>query len=147
MSAFSHIQGASKVVSFPEGFETDVGFDPSEDFVGPFYWREADEGFHCAFMPDERHCNNSEIVHGGILMMFADYSLCLAATDHYNGEDCVTVSFSSEFVSGAELGHTVECLPKVVRKTGSMAFITGELTSNDEVVMTFSSVVKRLRET
>jgi hypothetical protein len=37
-------------------------------------------------------------------------------------------------------------LPKVIRKTGSLVFVSGELESNGDVVMTFSAVVKRLRE-
>ncbi len=133
-------------MTFPDGFQTDLGFDPAEDYMGPFYYKELEDQFLCAFVSESKHCNTTGIVHGGVLMTFADFSLCLAATDHYKEENCITVSFSAEFVSGAEIGTLVECIPRVVRKTGSMAFITGEVTSAGLTVMTFGSVVKRLRE-
>jgi len=70
----------------------------------------------------------------------------MAATNHYREESCSTISFSSDFVSAASTGELIRCLPKVVRKTGSLVFVSGELESNGDVVMTFSAVVKRLRE-
>ena len=77
-------------------FSTDEGFDPAEDYVGPFYYRREQDQFVCAFLPEKKNCNTYGGVHGGILMTFADFSLCMAATNHYNKEDCVTVSFYEE---------------------------------------------------
>ena len=55
-----------------------------------------------------------------------------------------------EQLSAAEIGSLIQCSATVTRKTGSMAFIRGEVFTGQEgdkeVVMTFSSVVKRLRE-
>ena len=129
----------------PEGYETDPGFDPAEDHTGPFYYSEEDGAYHCVFTPEPKNCNVNGIVHGGVLMIFADFSLCMAATDHYKEESCSTVSFHADFVAAAQEGDEVSCTPRVVRKTGSMVFITGDLLSNGETVMTFNAVVKRLR--
>lgn len=128
------------------GFETDPGFDRAEDHVGPFYYRVTDTGYECAFEPEDKNCNVNGLVHGGILMTFADFALCIAATDHYDQESCATVSFSADFVNAAEKGTRVTCEPVITRKTGSLVFVTGALMSAGEVVMTFSAVVKRLRE-
>jgi len=132
--------------AIPDGYSTDPGFDPAEDHTGPFYYLETSEGFDCLFLPDGKNCNVNGLVHGGVLMTFADFSLCMAATDHYREESCSTVSFSSAFVSAASKGELIRCLPKVIRKTGSLVFVSGELESRGDVVMTFSAVVKRLRE-
>ena len=129
----------------PDGYETDPGFDPAEDHIGPFYYRETHGGFRCAFVAEPKNCNVNGLVHGGVLMTFADFALCLAATDHYREESCVTVSFNSEFVAAARVGELVECVPRVTSKAGSLAFVTGDLTSGGATVMTFSAVVKRLR--
>ena len=98
------------------------------------------------FLPEGKNCNVNGLVHGGVLMTFADFSLCMAATDHYREESCSTISFSSAFVSAASRGELIRCLPKVTKKTGSMVFVSGELESCGDVVMTFSAVVKRLRD-
>jgi acyl-coenzyme A thioesterase PaaI-like protein len=60
-------------------------------------------------------------------------------------EDCVSVSFSCEFVSSARVGDLIECRTKLIRKTRSLAFVTGEVFVGDETILTFSSVVKRLK--
>ena len=134
------------MTSVPSDYTTDPGFDPAEDHIGPFYHKKVGDDYHCLFVPDAKNCNVDGLVHGGVLMTFADFCLCMAATDHYDQEGCVTVSFSSEFVAATEKGNAVTCLPNIIRKTGSMVFVTGELHSNGEVVMTFSSVVKRIRK-
>ena len=132
-------------MTFPEGYSTDPGFDPCEDYVGPFYYRLVEGKREYAFRASEKHCNVTGIVHGGILMTFADFSLCMEATDHYAEEDCVTGSFSGDFVSAAQVGELVECHANVTRKTGSLVFVTGEILTDEDVIFTFSAVVKRLK--
>ncbi len=129
-----------------EGYATDPGHDPAEDHIGPFYFRNTDAGYLFAFKADDRHCNVTGIVHGGVLMTFADYSACMEATDNYADENCVTISFNCEFVSAGEIGELMECRARITRKTGSMVFSTGEVFSNGETLLTFSSVMKRLRK-
>lgn len=129
----------------PEGYLTDPGFDAAEDHVGPFYYRRLDDGFDCLFLPEAKNCNVNGLVHGGVLMTFADFSLCMVATDHYQQESCSTISFNASFVTAANQGELITCQPHITRKTGSMVFLTGDLMSDGAVVMTFSAVVKRLR--
>lgn len=131
-------------MAIPDGFKTDPGFDAAEDHIGPFYYRSDGEDFDCAFIPDSRNCNVNGLVHGGVLMTFADFSLCLAATNHYEQESCATVSFHADFTAAARQGNLVTCRPEITRRTGSMVFVSGKLLSDGQVVMTFSAVVKRL---
>jgi acyl-coenzyme A thioesterase PaaI-like protein len=130
---------------FPSGYSTEPGFDPAEDHIGPFYYKEMGDTRLYAFKVEDRHCNVTAILHGGVLMTFADYCLSMEATNNYKEEDCVTISFSCEFVSGAAKGDLVECRASVTRKTGSLAFIVGEIFVGDATIFTFSSVVKRLK--
>ncbi|MGV0033750.1 MAG: PaaI family thioesterase [Candidatus Azotimanducaceae bacterium WSBS_2022_MAG_OTU7] len=132
--------------TIPDGYSTDPGFDLAEDHTGPFYYLETPDGFDCLFLPGHKNCNANGLVHGGVLMTFADFSLCMAATDHYREESCSTISFSSAFVSAASSGELIRCMPKVIRKTGSLVFVNGELESCGDINMTFSAVVKRLRD-
>lgn len=129
----------------PERFQTKPGFDPAEDNIGPFYYAKSAEGFEYAFEADQKHCNEHGIVHGGVLMAFADYCLCSQATDNYAQESCITVSFNSEFIAAAAIHSLVECTVEVIRKSGSMVFLVGKVRVAQEVVLTFSSVVKRIR--
>ena len=130
----------------PQGYETDPGFDPAEDLIGPFYYQHVGDTYKFAFVAEERHCNLIGIVHGGVLMTFADFSACIEATDRYKDENCVTISFNSNFISAGRVGELMECNANVTRKTGSMVFVTGEVFSNNEVLLTYSTVIKRLRD-
>lgn len=132
-------------MSIPDGFVTDPGFDAAEDHIGPFYYRKTGDQFECVFLPDVRNCNVNGLVHGGVLMAFADFALCMAATNHYAEESCATISFHADFTAAAAKGTLVFCTPEVTRRTGSMVFVSGKLISDGQVVMTFSAVVKRLR--
>ena len=131
-------------MSIPEGYNTDPGFDAAEDLNGPFYYRKEGEHFDCVFMPEAKNCNVNGTVHGGVLMTFADFALCIAATNHYEEESCATVSFNADFTAAASEGNLVSCRPEVTRKTGSMVFVSGKVISDEQIVMTFSAVVKRL---
>ena len=123
-----------------------TGLDQAEDHIGPFYYRAEGDKFRCVFLAEAKHSNMSGMLHGGVLMAFADYALCIAATEGYGDEGCATVSFSAEFVAVAEVGYLIECTPKVVRKTGSMVFVTGELLQEGQTLLVFNSVVKRLKK-
>ena len=58
--------------------------DPFEDHVGPFYFRIRGDArqagsVHCVLPTHERHGNYAGGVHGGAILAFADYALCLVA--------------------------------------------------------------------
>lgn len=131
--------------NMPDGYISNPGLDPAEDYIGPFFYRLHSEGYTSAFIPIAKNCNLNGDVHGGVLVTFADFALCVAATDNYAEESCTSISFNCEFVAAGKEGELIECTPMITRKTGSMVFVTGTLTSSGETLMTFSSVVKRLR--
>ena len=37
----------------PRGFVTDVAFDPAEDYIGPFYYKQDGDSFRYAFRADD----------------------------------------------------------------------------------------------
>ncbi len=133
-------------MDMPDGYETDPGHDPAEDHIGPFFYKSDGAAFQFAFSAKRRHCNVTGIVHGGVLMTFADYAACIEATSNYLEENCVTISFNCEFLAAGQLGDLIEARVRLTQKTGSMAFATGDVFVGDQVLLTFSSVMKRLRK-
>lgn len=128
----------------PEGYVTDAGLDPAEDHTGPFYYRRTEDGFVFAFRAAPHNCNLVGLVHGGVLMSFADFALCMEATDGYVEEQCVTVSFNCEFMAEARVGDLVQARSEKLRKTRSLVFVRGEIYCGDRRLMAFSAIVKRL---
>ncbi|MDX1490191.1 MAG: PaaI family thioesterase [Pseudohongiellaceae bacterium] len=131
-----------KQYDIPEGFTHWQG-DPAEDAVGPFFFKFEDGVLKSAFRVEERHCNSHQTMHGGLLMMFADYTHCIAANGGKQ-ESVTTVTCSNEFVSPGLPGHLLIGTGEVIRKGGSLVFVRVTIRDGDQVVLTSSAVVKRL---
>ncbi len=119
--------------------------DKAEDFIGPFFFYMEDGHPRTAFRVREQHCNAHDSVHGGVLMTFADYTLCMGAIGGEN-ESAITVSLNSEFTAPAYKGDLIEGRGVVVRRGKSMVFVRCELIANDQVVLMASAVVKLIKK-
>lgn len=128
----------------PAHFQHWVG-DGAEDYTGPFFFSLAEGKVHTAFRVKASNCNAHKTAHGGVLMMFADYTLCIAAIDGGTEESVVTVSCNNEFIGPAVEGDLVIGHGEVIRKGGSLVFVRAVLQVNGQTVLTSSGVVKRVR--
>jgi acyl-coenzyme A thioesterase 13 len=127
-------------------YETLVGWDPFEDAAGPMYEsRKGIEPRRCAMVIEPKHCNTSGIVHGGLLMTFADYSTFALAREAIGPNGGVTISMTSDFTSAARADDLLEASVEVVKSTRSMVFVQGRIGVGEATVMSFSAVLKKLR--
>ncbi len=115
--------------------------DQAEDSIGPFFFALQDGEIHTAFRVKPENCNAHRTLHGGISMMFADYTLCLAAIGGTH-EGVVTVSCNSEFVGPAHEGDLVLGRGEVIRKGRSLVFARAVLEVEGEPILTASGVLK-----
>ena len=89
----------------PEGYRLFEFVDPFEELVGPLCFKEDEDGrLRFAFEAAAQHANTAGQIHGGMLMTFADYALCLGAIHGLPDERCVTVSLSCEFTAPGQVG-------------------------------------------
>ena len=100
-------------------------------FLGSIAIREDEaDGFGWVrMMPEHKHSNFGENVHGGTILGFID--VCLFAGSRAIGIDlggrAVTVELSTQFVGGAHIGVPLDCRLENVRETGSLLFLRGML--------------------
>jgi len=135
---------ATATPDLPAGYRRFDYEDPFEDHVGPLGYKVAGGAISFAFRADGRHANTSGTLHGGMLMTFADYALCLTAVWDQPGEKCVTVSCNCEFVAAGAPGMLIEASGEVVRRTRALTFVRGQVFSGERVLLTCSAIVKRL---
>ena len=128
----------------PPGYQVYEYDDPFEDHVGPMGYKVVDGTITFAFLADARHRNTAGTVHGGMLMTFADFALCLTATWDQPGEKCVTVSCNSEFVAPGRPGDVIEASGEVVRRTRSLTFVRGQVYADERILLNYSAIVKRI---
>ena len=118
--------------------------DKAEDFIGPFFFYMDGDNPRTAFRVREQNCNAHDSVHGGVLMAFADYTLCLGANGG-ESESVATVSQNNEFIAPAYLGDLVLGRGEVIRRSRSIVFVRCELFVADRTVLTASAVIKRIQ--
>lgn len=134
---------AKSDVAMPEGYDEAVPLvDPYEAYAFQSFRRTNADGTITYCLPtDARHDNSSGVVHGGLLMTFADsvlgYSIWSAT-----GGWAVTVSQSSTFLRAVRAGDLLEVTPVVSRATRSMVFTRGDFTVGGETVFQAASVWK-----
>jgi uncharacterized protein (TIGR00369 family) len=130
----------------PEGFSETRLIDPFEIHVGPVF-EEGDKGAkRYAFRVDDRHVNKRGVVHGGMMMTFADAALGQAVWDFTDRVPSVTMNMQAQFIDGARLGDLVEVRPELVRRTRALVFVRGDFMTGDRTLMIINSVWKLLGE-
>lgn len=132
-------------IAVPPGYDQPMGLiDPYEAHIFQTFVRTEPDGSTSYALPtDERHGNGRGVVHGGVLMTFADSTLAYAAWGASPpGNWCVTVSQSSSFLRAVRVGDVVEVTPVVTRATRSMVFTRGDFLVRGEPVFQAASVWK-----
>ena len=134
-------------------YSTFVPPDPFEDHVGPFYFRisgdtQAAGSVHCVLPTLPRHGNYAGGVHGGAILTFADYALCLvagrAADGGTNSSFAMTVSIAVEFLDAGRIGPPLEATGEPLQVTGRLAFARGTLSQEGRTIALWSGVVRHV---
>lgn len=134
-------------------YSTFVPPDPFEDHVGPFYFRITGDAsragsVHCVLPTLPRHGNYAGGVHGGAILTFADYALCLVAGRAADGgtNTCfaMTVSIAVEFLDGGKVGTPLEASGEPLQVTGRLAFARGAVTQEGRTIALWSGVVRHV---
>lgn len=133
----------------PEGYVETPLWDPFEAFMGPLFDKQlrSDDGaleLWMAFRVDDRHVNARGVVHGGMLMTFADACLGSVAWNAADRTPSVTVSMQTNFMAPARLGDLVEAKARMRQETRSVLFVGGEFFVDGQLIMTAQSVWKIL---
>ncbi|WP_262691092.1 PaaI family thioesterase [Kordiimonas aestuarii] len=127
------------------GYRTWGGEDPFEDMIAPFYFNEEGEDIKCAFISERKHCNGHGMLHGGLLMTFADFAMFAIARRKLEDGMAVTAGFNAEFISAGPKDALIEATGEVVRATRSLLFVRGTIFTGDTTILTFSGILKRIK--
>ena len=128
----------------PEGFTETRLSDPFEIHVGPVYERGEAGAKTFGLRVDKRHVNMNGIVHGGMLMTFADAALGQAAWDATDRGNVVTLNMQSQFLCPARDGDWIEFSPVLTRRARSLLFFRGDFTVEGQPIYSVASVWKLL---
>lgn len=130
----------------PEHFELlrgNVGFGA---LIGPLYLRKPKEGriYAWGFRATEKHLNPGGVVHGGMLVSFAD--TCLGALVFFAAgkTPCSTIDLASSFAAPGRAGDWIECTGAVSRVTRDLVFMTGRIYVGERTLVDLKGIWKIL---
>ncbi|WP_135469139.1 PaaI family thioesterase [Crenalkalicoccus roseus] len=112
--------------------------------IGPFWARREEGRWAYGFLAEARHRNDGGVVHGGMLMSFADDVLGITVWEAAGRRPCTTVQLNTHFIAPARLGDFVEGRAEVLRVTRSVVFVRGVLTIGGRTAVAADGVWKIL---
>jgi len=132
------------VSTIPAGYVETRLIDPFEIHVGPVHERSVHGGQRYALLVDKRHVNGRGVVHGGMLLTFADAAFGQAAWRATDFANTVTLGMQAQFIKGVREGALIEVEPEVVRQTRTLLFIKGDFKVRSETILIVQSLWKLL---
>lgn len=132
-NAMLHAQGWKR-------YPTEQGF---EHHIGPLWYRKRDdEVVVFGFRAGLQHLNPMGIVHGGMLVTFADHVLGSLVWHRLGRKPCATASLNSDFLSSAKLNDWIEGVAEITRLGRSVVFVRGQILVENKTILTVSGIWK-----
>lgn len=113
-------------------------------FVGPVLEKLEDGRRIFAFQADQRHANDRGVVHGGMLVTFADQAFGELVLDSVGRKLCATIQLNTQFIAAVRIGDFVEGRGEIVRGTRSLVFVRGMLFVGERTVAAIDGIWKVL---
>ncbi|MEP0391373.1 MAG: PaaI family thioesterase [Erythrobacter sp.] len=99
--------------------------------------------------PERKHQNLQGMIHGAITLSLIDISMFTAMhlIGGGNAGPSVTLELSTQFVGGGDPAHPLDAVNEIVRETGKLMFIRGQVVQGDNVVASHSGIVRKFSST
>jgi uncharacterized protein (TIGR00369 family) len=116
--------------------------------MGKLVTRVDDDGrARLRMFPERRHENLQGIVHGAVTLALIDISLftTMHSIGSGNAGPSVTLELSTQFVGAGDPARPLDAVCEIVRETGSLVFIRGEVVQEADAVAAFSGIVRKMK--
>ncbi|WP_291138219.1 PaaI family thioesterase [Erythrobacter sp.] len=115
--------------------------------LGDMHVRREGDQCRLRMFPERRHTNLGDNIHGAATLGLID--IALFATMHLVGHGdagpSVTVELSTQFVGAGDPERPLDAVTEIVRETGRMLFLRGQAVQGDDVVASYSGIVRKMK--
>ena len=118
--------------------------DPFEEYAGPFWYRKAETRAQARMLPGQQHLNSGGMVHGGLLMSFADYVLATAA-GATEAKFALTVALTCQFLNAGRPGVPIEAEAEEIRAGKTLSFVRGTVSQEGKILLACSGTFRPLQ--
>lgn len=116
--------------------------------MGRLITRKDDDGrARLRMFPERRHENLQGIIHGAVTLGLIDISMftTMHTIGTGNAGPSVTLELSTQFVGGGDINRPLDCVTEIVRETGKLVFVRGQCVQDDDIVASFSGIVRKMK--
>ena len=118
--------------------------------MGHLITRVDDDGkARLRMFPERRHQNLQGMIHGAISLSLIDISM-FTTMHMIGGGDAgpsVTLEMSTQFVGAGDPAQPLDAVNEIVRETGKLVFVRGQVVQGDNVVASHSGIVRKFSST
>lgn len=119
--------------------------DRYNSFLGDMMVRVEDGTCRVRMLPERRHSNLGNNVHGGAMLGFIDVSLFAAARSFglIAAGTAVTLDLNTHFMGAGRIDDMLEARVELLRETGRLLFMRGLVVQDDGPVAEFSGTIRK----
>jgi len=99
--------------------------------LGVPWAKKSGEQWLYGLLTGPEHANPAGIVHGGVLMAFADHGLSFLAWEAAERAPCTTIQLNTHFLDAIKPGEFIELRGEVTRRTRGLVFVRGVIGVSD----------------
>ena len=114
--------------------------------LGDLKVRREGDAARLRMVPERRHTNLGDNVHGATTLGLIDIALFAAMHMVGQGEagPSVTLELSTQFVGAGDPDRPLDAVSEIVRETGRLVFLRGEVVQDDDVVCAYSGIIRKM---
>jgi len=115
--------------------------------IGNPWAKKVDGAWRYGLLTRPDHANPQGVVHGGILMTFADTGLSLLAWEAAERAPCTTIQLNTHFLAAVQPGDFAELTGEVTRATRGLVFVRGLIAVGGRDAVAIDAIWRVLRAT
>jgi acyl-coenzyme A thioesterase PaaI-like protein len=93
--------------------------------LGVPWARKVDGLWFYGLLTGPEHANPNGVLHGGVLMAFADHTLSLLAWEAAERAPCTTIQLNTHLLEAVRPGEFIELRGEITRRTRGLVFVRG----------------------
>jgi uncharacterized protein (TIGR00369 family) len=96
-------------------------------------------------VPERRHSNLLDNVHGGVTLALIDVSLfaCIRLLLEADAAGSVTLDLSTQFIGAGRIGEPLDAISEVLRETRRLVFVRGTVEQDGQLVAAYNGTVRK----
>ncbi len=113
--------------------------------MGKLITRKEGDKCRLRMFPERKHENLQGIIHGAVTLGLIDISMftTMHVVDSGNAGPSVTLELSTQFIGGGDPARPIDAVTEIMRETGKLVFVRGEVVQDDDCVAAYSGIVRK----